>query len=114
MRKIAFLASLPLMILAGCRGSVYNRLNKQAEAEYLQPVRPASEGRNPCWNKFAKKFMYAPAFDVPSVSRADKYRFTVKGSAISHKWREHDRFYRFRRCFRHKMWVPFDEPWPED
>ncbi len=40
--------------------------------------------------------------------------FTVKGSAISHKWREHDRFYRFRRCFRHKMWVPFDEPWPED
>jgi len=39
--------------------------------------------------------------------------FTVKGSAVSHKWREHERFYRFRRCFKHKMWVPFDEPWPE-
>ena len=81
MRKIAFLASLPLMMLAGCGGSVYDRLNKQAESEYLQPVRPASEGRNPCWNKFAKKFMYAPAFEVPSVPGADKYRFTVKGSA---------------------------------
>ena len=80
MRKIAILASLPLIILAGCRGSVYNRLNKQAESEYLQPVRPASEGRNPCWNKFAKKFMYAPAFEVPSVPGADKYRFTVKGA----------------------------------
>ena len=40
--------------------------------------------------------------------------FTVNGSAISHKWREHERFYRFRRCFKHKMWVPFDEPWPEN
>lgn len=40
--------------------------------------------------------------------------FTVNGSAVSHKWREHERFYRFRRCFKHKMWVPFDEPWPED
>ena len=39
--------------------------------------------------------------------------FTVEGSAISHKWREHERYYRFRRCFRHKIWVPFDEPWPE-
>ena len=40
--------------------------------------------------------------------------FTVKGSAISHKWREHERYYRFRRCFKHLKWVPFDEPWPED
>ena len=40
--------------------------------------------------------------------------FTVKGSAISHKWREHERYYRFRRCFKHNTWVPFDEPWPED
>ena len=42
-----------------------------------------------------------------------KADFTVNGSAISHKWREHDRYYRFRRCFKHNMWVPFDEPWPE-
>lgn len=40
--------------------------------------------------------------------------FTVKGSATSHKWREHDRYYRYRRCFKHNIWVPFDEPWPEE
>ena len=39
--------------------------------------------------------------------------FTVKGSAISHRWREHERYYRFRRCFKHNIWVPFDEPWPD-
>ena len=79
MRKIAIIASLPLIISACCRGPVYERLNLQAESEYLHPVRPASEGRNPCWNKFAKKFMYAPAFEVPSVPGTDKYRFTVRG-----------------------------------
>ena len=79
MRKIAFFSSLALMILTGCRAPVYESLNEQAASEYLQPVRPASEGRNPCWNKYAKKFMYAPAFDVPVVEGAREYRFTVSG-----------------------------------
>lgn len=39
--------------------------------------------------------------------------FTVKGSAVSHKWRAHDRYYHYRRCFKHLTWVPFDEPWPK-
>ncbi|MBP5719555.1 MAG: hypothetical protein J6W82_00650 [Bacteroidales bacterium] len=70
---------------ASCSGGkdVYTKLNRQAAQEYLQPVRPASEGRNPCWNKFAKKFMYAPAFDVPAPSDAVSYRFTVSGEAGS-------------------------------
>ncbi|MCR5325410.1 MAG: hypothetical protein K6E37_01520 [Bacteroidales bacterium] len=78
MRKVLFIAALALF--AACaRPGTYERLNSQAAEEYLQPVRPASEGRNPCWNKFAKKFMYAPAFDVPAVEGAASYRFTVKG-----------------------------------
>ena len=68
---------LSLLILSVSCSGTYERLNKQAAKEYLQPVRPASEGRNPCWNKFAKKFMYAPAFDVPAPSDAVSYRFTV-------------------------------------
>ena len=56
---------------------IYSRLDDQAAREYLKPVRPASEGRNPCWNEFAKKFMYAPAFDIKPVSGASSYRFTV-------------------------------------
>ncbi len=67
-----------LVLLCSCSGpDLYERLNSQASEEYLQPIRPASEGRNPCWNKFAKKFMYAPAFDVPAPSDALSYRFTV-------------------------------------
>ena len=62
---------------------LYTKLNRQAAKENLHPVRPASEGRNPCWNKFAKKFMYAPAFDVPAPSDAISYRFTVSSEAGS-------------------------------
>jgi len=40
--------------------------------------------------------------------------FTVKGSAISHHWRDHDRYFHFRRCFKHNTWIPFDQPWPEN
>lgn len=32
------------------------KLNAEAAKEYLTPIRPASEGRNPCWNEFCKKF----------------------------------------------------------
>ena len=66
-----------------CEKDPYTKLNRQAAKEYLQPVRPASEGRNPCWNKFAKKFIYAPAFDIPAPSDAISYRFTVSGEAGS-------------------------------
>lgn len=54
------------------------RLNAEAAKEYLTPIRPASEGRNPCWNEFCKKFIYAPAFDVKAVEGADNYKFIIK------------------------------------
>lgn len=55
----------------------YRKLNRQAAKEYLVPIRPGYEGRNPFWNGFAKKFIYAPAFDFSVVDGAVKYRFTV-------------------------------------
>lgn len=54
-----------------------NPFNEQAAREYLKPIRPASEGRNPCWNGFARKFIYAPAFDFEKVENAVSYRYTV-------------------------------------
>ena len=81
-RLILAVAALTLIAACGKTGT-YQKLNAQAEKEYLEPVRPASEGRNPCWNKFAKKFIYAPAFDVPHISDALSYRFTVSGEAGS-------------------------------
>ena len=76
MKRFCLALLLPL-IFSCSDGLNYDRLNRQAAKEYLIPVRPASEGRNPCWNKFAKKFMYAPAFDVQAPSDATSYRFTV-------------------------------------
>lgn len=74
---LAALAAV-LLLASSCRTDWTERLNRQAEEEYLKPIRPASEGRNPCWNGFSTKFIYAPAFDVPVVEGASGYRFTVK------------------------------------
>ncbi|MDE7397453.1 MAG: hypothetical protein K2M98_06980 [Muribaculum sp.] len=55
----------------------YNSLNSRASAEYLQPIRPGYEGRNPFWNEFAIKFTFAPAFDFMPVDNAVVYRYTI-------------------------------------
>lgn len=55
----------------------YDALNRQANEEYLIPVRPGYEGKNPYWNEFAVKFIYAPAFDFHTVKGAKSYRYTV-------------------------------------
>ena len=77
------LPAFVLLVIACSCADEYEKLNRQAAKEYLIPVRPASEGRNPCWNKFAKKFMYAPAFDVPDPSDAVSFRFTVSNDTGS-------------------------------
>lgn len=72
-------ATLSALLFVSCQTiTEHDRLNAQAAVEYLQPIRPGYEGRNPFWNKFAKKFLYAPAFDFPATEDAVSYRFTVK------------------------------------
>lgn len=70
-------------LLCGCCGSDcgtadasldYAAINAQAAEQYLRPIRPGYEGRNPFWNGFAKKFIYAPAFDFDEVAGAANYR----------------------------------------
>ena len=79
MKRILTPALLAAMLLAGCQTTPEHEvLNAQAAQEYLQPIRPGYEGRNPFWNKFSKKFIYAPAFDFPTAEGAVAYRFTVK------------------------------------
>jgi len=66
------------LVVSACGGSNYfDSLNAQAAKEYLEPIRPASQGRNPCWNGFAQKFIYAPAFDFAPVEGAVKYHFVI-------------------------------------
>lgn len=82
MKRLMIAAVLSGALFAGCQAvPEHEMLNTQAAEEYLQPIRPGYEGRNPFWNKFAKKFIYAPAFDFPEVEGAVAYKFTVKPAA---------------------------------
>lgn len=41
------------------------------------PIRPGEPGKQPFWNEYAQRFIYVPAFDMPEVTGALSYRFTV-------------------------------------
>ena len=60
-----------------CLSCAQETLQEQILEAYDSPIRPGYEGRNPYWNKFAKKFMYAPAFDFKTVEGAVSYRYTI-------------------------------------
>ncbi len=71
-------------VLSSCgenSGDGFGKLNAEAAKEYLTPIRPASAGRNPCWNEFCKKFTYAPAFDIKAKDGAGSYKFIIKGDS---------------------------------
>lgn len=72
-----FMLLLLLCSVCACSTPAYEALDRQARKEYLQPVRPGTEGRNPFWNGFAKKFIYAPAFGFPEADGAAEYLFTL-------------------------------------
>lgn len=55
----------------------YDEINADVAKEYLRPVRPGYEKKNPYWNAFSKKFLYAPAFDFKEIDGASNYRYTV-------------------------------------
>lgn len=84
--KFILCAAAVCASLAACQQNEFERLNKEAAKEYLKPIRPASEGRNPCWNEFAKKFTYAPAFDVQARDGAAEYKFCVSSKDGSGEW----------------------------
>jgi len=50
-------------------------LGAGARAGALFPGRP---GVRDFWNKYAQRFIYPPAFDMPEVAGAVRYRFTVE------------------------------------
>ena len=71
---------IPILIAflsISCSMDKETELKEEILAAYDNPIRPGYEGRNPYWNKFAIKFMYAPAFDFKEVKDAVSYRYTV-------------------------------------
>lgn len=77
-KALTALAILFLCISCNQKANETEKINKQAIAEYNIPIRPGYEGKNPYWNKFSRKFMYAPAFDFKNVEGAATYRYIVK------------------------------------
>ena len=75
--KRSVIALLISFLSASCSIDKEAALKEEILASYDIPVRPGYEGRNPYWNKFAIKFMYAPAFDFNVVEGAVSYRYTV-------------------------------------
>ncbi|MBR5891836.1 MAG: hypothetical protein IKZ18_07355, partial [Bacteroidaceae bacterium] len=63
--KNIILAVAALLAIVSCKQPTdkITELNEKAKAEYNIPIRPGYEGKNPYWNRFSNKFMYAPAFD---------------------------------------------------
>ena len=76
-RTLLLIAAVTGLLACACGGTEAERLHRAAMREYLDPIRPGYEGRNPFWNAFATKFIYAPAFGFEPVESAVKYRFTV-------------------------------------
>ena len=71
------LSALACSYVSCTSGDKVSDLNKAAAKEYLVPIRPHTEGRNPNWTEFCKKFTYAPVFDFKEIEGATNYRFTV-------------------------------------
>ena len=83
---IALAASLLFQACANQESGSFEAVNRQAAQEYLEPIRPAYEGRNPAWNGFARKFLYAPSFDFPKMDGAVSYKFTIKDTRSEATW----------------------------
>lgn len=76
----AILSSVCLMYcITGCSVSKSQPTDfgKQELKASTAPVHPGKPGEVPFWNTFAKRFIYAPAFDFKPVENAVKYRYEV-------------------------------------
>ena len=88
MKKAIIIFSVAALCIfgQGCCRNEFAVLNRKAAKEYLEPIRPAAEGRNPCWNGYSRKFIYAPAFEIAAVEGAAKYRFDIRQQEGDGQW----------------------------
>lgn len=77
MRYYSFLFAAVLFLISCSQTDSYQNLTDRASNEYLVPIRPGGVDGSPFWNGYAKRFVYAPAFDFSEVEGADRYFFKV-------------------------------------
>ncbi|MCR4921923.1 MAG: LOB domain containing-protein [Bacteroidaceae bacterium] len=85
MKQLVITLLLAQALTIQAREVNYKRVNAQARKEYREPVRPGTNGINPFWNEFAKKFIFAPAFDFPERPLARAYLF-ILSDTDGKKW----------------------------
>src|SRR6187401_1848995 len=77
-RKV--IATILCLLAASCTSRSKNFHGPFGEAEWKRsatPLRPGVPDKSPFWNAYAKRFIYAPAFDFKPVADAAKYKFEV-------------------------------------
>ncbi len=85
--KIAISKYLLFSVILGMLSSCGDTPQKQDEdkmtygeialQESVEPIRPGEPGIRPFWNKYSKRFIYAPAFDFKPVEGAKNYKFEL-------------------------------------
>jgi maltose/maltodextrin transport system substrate-binding protein len=61
----------------------YREISRKASAE---PIHPGIPDSIPFWNKFSKRFIYAPAFEFKVVDQAASYRYELVSLSDSQRW----------------------------
>lgn len=69
----------------------------------MQPVHPGNPGKQPFWNIYSKRFIYAPAFEFNEEPGADSYRFTITAATDSQTF----------VFTAKKPWVPLTPVWKD-
>lgn len=57
-----------------------NRTVVDTQLQESVAIRPGEPGKTPFWNEYAKRFIYAPAFNLPEVPGATSYEFSISAS----------------------------------
>ena len=86
LRVVGFLTMAAGLVLTAQshREPSKSELHKQAVAESLIPIRPGIPGKTPFWNDYARRFIFAPAFDFKKTPGAAYYRFTAQARDGAH------------------------------
>jgi maltose/maltodextrin transport system substrate-binding protein len=85
---VYFMVILLLTGMCSCNHSSDNTgheksLGEIAKEESCIPIRPGKPGEQPFWNTYARRFIYAPAFDYPLVNGAAQYRYKIYSESDS-------------------------------
>lgn len=75
------------LIFASCNSQhAKKRFSKISWQKSRKPIRPGKPGKVPFWNKYSKRFIYAPAFDYSTVKGASQYRYEILSLSDSSRY----------------------------